>query len=447
VVRNSINVEIAKSDIFSNNSVHGGGIAIVDSRRVTVSQCRIRDNRSTDPPGIGKGQGGGIYVGGESSDIVIEANFIYRNQATNFGGGVCIDFPAQRVRLRRNRIGGGAAADGNRVTLDRQTYADAVVLGNPRGGGGGVGIYNTEVVLFKNEIWNNEAHVGGGVEFYVRAYGRLEQNDIANNRTRPEVDYGGERVGGDGGGIAVNNTSVTEENASLHRTVDLINNRIRNNRAEDDGGGIYGTAKALISISGNDTEISGNQARNNGGGIRVSFGSQIRIRNGVIRNNRANMGGGSGGGGGIAARNSKLVLTGCVIDQNEVDNFGGGGVYVVTLEEGGPPVGPSFDDLLTDSYGFSRAELQIDGVTITDNTASGTRGAGAGLYAVYDQYDLHVRIDTTVLDGNHPNHSDSDKRKNVVFQDNSTLPLGGIDNDDDFPSLHPLSGYENTYSP
>ena len=139
LVRDAVNVEIAQNEVFTNLAVRGGGIGIVDSRRVVVSRCRIRDNRADDSQVGDKGQGGGVYVGGQSADVHIDDNHIYRNQATNFGGGACVDFPARRVRLQRNRIGGITNTEGNQVTLDRLPYLESVVLDNPQGGGGGVG--------------------------------------------------------------------------------------------------------------------------------------------------------------------------------------------------------------------------------------------------------------------------------------------------------------------
>ncbi|WP_198027321.1 hypothetical protein [Candidatus Paracaedibacter symbiosus] len=239
----------------------------------------------------------------------------------------------------------------------------------------------------------------------------------------------------------MNNTSISERNANLHQVIEIIDCRIINNVAEDDGGGIYGTAKALLKISGSNTEISGNQAKANGGGIRISFGSQLEIQGGTIRNNQANVGGEANGGGGIAARNCRLICRNCTIEGNSTHSWGGGGIFVSTSEEGRGISGVLFEEALR-NYGYSKALLQLDNVTITNNSAT----AGAGLYVLYIKYDVDIQIDNSRLGANLPSHPIPQKNQNVVLEDASNFP-DSIINDSHLGSLSPLSHYRNTLSP
>ncbi|WP_032113624.1 right-handed parallel beta-helix repeat-containing protein [Candidatus Paracaedibacter symbiosus] len=164
VIRRSQNVEIAQNLIYGNHAIQGGGVGIFDSRGVRVSFSRIYNNQVNDVEGV-KGQGGGLYIGGSSTNVSIEDCFIYSNTATNFGGGVCVNDPAIEIAFLRNQIGGTTAAQGNRVTGNRLGIQDAAIYDNPQGGGGGIGVFKTGILSVANEITYNEAHCGGELNF------------------------------------------------------------------------------------------------------------------------------------------------------------------------------------------------------------------------------------------------------------------------------------------
>jgi hypothetical protein len=121
---------------------------------------------------------------------------------------------------------------------------------------------------------------------------------------------------------------------------------------------------------------------------------------------------------------------------------------ILWLEEGGIsiPGVPSFDEILTGACRFTRGELLIKDCDITANIASGPLGAGGGLYVTYDNYDIHLKIDQTLLSPNTAEHTDPAKKKNVVLQDLSTI-ADPIQNDDTLPPLTPLTEFETVLEP
>jgi hypothetical protein len=447
-IEDCFNVEVAQCDIHHNSAVRGGGIGIIRSTRVNCWGNAIRDNQVSDGAMLFQwGQGGGIYVE-ESQFVTMAENAVYRNVATNFGGGIAVA-DSLYVRIFDNEIGGFFAADGNRVTGDQLPLPIRISTANPQGGGGGIGVYDTDIQIIGNRIRNNEAHNGGGIELFFNGSGYVARNDIIDNQARPETpDIGG----GDGGGVAVNQISINLETADLHRPTLLHDNLIEGNVAGDDGGGVYGTAKAIYKIYGANHRILDNSARNNGGGVRCTFGSQVHIDGGEIRGNHANLNRNSnppedarGGGGGIAVRNTDLLLENCVLETNDVNDFGGGSVYVVTTDEGSLIL--SFREILENAFRFDRADIRINNCTLRQNAANGPRGAGGGLYVVYDLYDVHLHITNTTLSPNIAMHNDPNKAYNVLIQDVSGIALDRIDNDTELPPLTPLNNFERTYSP
>lgn len=451
MVYESEKIEIKNNIIEGNVAISGGGMHITGSSKIEVSSNFFINNKAEDPTDSRYGGGGGgLFIDSDCNNIHVDLNTFEANRATSFGGAIGV-YGATYVKIENNEIGGDALK-GNKVTGDRLPYEDSILLDNPKGGGGGIGVYYGDihdsgkaVRILLNNITYNEAHSGGGIEFYAGAFGLIKDCYISNNITRPEIPFTPFPLGGDGGGLAVNNTALTYSTPSF-AVVKIEGSLIESNRAYDDGGGIYGTANALIKIK--QSTIRNNTTPNNGGGIRLSFGSNLWITDTEISGNSANTGSTNGGGGGLALRNSFLEMKNCNIRENAIQNFGGGGIYIVTLEEGGSwlPGVPTADDILKNSYGYSRSRIFIEDTIVTLNSTNGVKGAGGGLYVVYDEYDIGISIKNSSFGLNTSTHSDPDKRKNIVLQDNSFWP-DDIINDLSFANISPISSYNSTLSP
>jgi hypothetical protein len=450
LVDNCNHVEIAKNRVSDNTAHQGGGIAIRNKcTSVFLKQNVICRNSAPDDPGGAdeRGQGGGIYIK-QSYDITIEDNAIYGNSADNFGGGIAI-WGGANISIKRNDIGIGppkyTASTGNVVSQESLGWTGYALNKNPQGGGGGIGLtISDKIKIVGNTIQHNKASRGGGIEVYdLSKEVQLIGNTIANNTARPVPDDSF-LFGGDGGGVAINMVSLTLAAAKLHSAVVLVNNIIEHNSAGDDGGGVYATGKALVGITGAEHRIRNNEAQFNGGGVRATFGSVVSIQGGHIELNSANNSNNDGGGGGVAFSNSVAKIVDCEIVNNTVIDFGGGGVYLITAEYTGLK-GLAFETLLEDAYQFTQGGIELDGCVITGNAALDNHGAAGGLYVTYKQYPIKVKVKDTVLSPNAAQHSDVNKRWNVVIV--SSADATNLANDKDLPQPITLLNHEKLYNP
>lgn len=459
LVNNCQKVEVAKNIIRDNTTRRGAGVSVVNKcASIFIKQniiCRNAAHDGSNPAlAPDRGQGGGILVN-DSSDITVEDNAIYDNEAHNFGGGLALVKAKNVSVVGKNDIGveppAYAGSLGNVVTKDSpyelgtRGWLSYIQGKNPQGGGGGIGITQCFAVrVAGNNIRHNESSRGGGVEAYdINTGVRLAGNHITKNKARPvpDPDY---LFGGDGGGVAVNMVSTTRMEADRHSAVALVNNIIEENTAGDDGGGVYGTGKALISITGDGHTIKNNKANYNGGGVRATFGSLVSIKGVKIADNGANESGADGGGGGVAFSNSSVKITDCEIVNNYVNDFAGGGVYLVTVEYFSL-TGVMFEAVSTLAYQYAGSILMLEGCTVTGNYALHDRGAAGGLYVGYKKYPVVVKVKETVLSPNFAQHTDPNKCRNVVIV--STADPSKLENDDDLPSLlNPLT-LDKTYTP
>lgn len=425
LIQSATGAEVANNHIHANEAFKGGGIAVTGSVRVSIAGNRIDNNRASgtllfDSVEANRGQGGGVFISGSKS-IRLSENVIVDNEAGNFGGGVAV-MRSTNVSLRGNKIGDEITHVGNRVTGDSPTFIGFINEANPRGGGGGIGVAHSEVSIVGNRLYYNGSSRGGGIEMYALSRGLIEDNWIEFNTTRTASGS----LGGDGGGIAVNPITTTFAEVLAARAVVISRNHIGWNAAGDDGGGVYGTTRAILRMSDND--IYHNTARLNGGGVRVTFGAILGLTGGTINDNTCNTGGATGGGGGLSMLNSTILVRGCKIQGNQAANFGGGGVYGAASDYSdwmsvvSSAFNMSFEDLLT-VFGFQEASLTLIDCKIPDSPSASTRNsatAGGGLYIAYRFYPFHLVIKNTFLGDNVSTHQDPAKSHDIVMESTDT---------------------------
>jgi predicted outer membrane repeat protein len=163
---------------------------------------------------------------------------------------------------------------------------------------------------------------------------------------------------------------------------------ITGNTASNNGGGIYATSWAAITMKGG--EVSGNRAYDHGGGIYASY-SSVDISGGEISGNNT----ASYGGGGIYASASSVDISGGEISDN-IANTSGGGIYVYYGSfvydssvdiSGGEISGNTADSgggIFAEGSTFNKSTVVISGGKIWDNTAID----GGGICVHYTEVDL-----------------------------------------------------------
>jgi len=209
------------------------------------------------------------------------------------------------------------------------------------------------LVLDSTIITSNSASNGGGIANL--GYLTLKNTEVSNNFAFGDDDSG------NGGGIY--NYYYFGDDSSEYNLV-LLESKIINNFAENEGGGIW-----LYNTHGviKDTDISGNTAEEEeGGGLYVGSGdggddddddSQVLIEDSSVTDNYADA-----EGGGIYSSDSKLVILQSNISFNRSEEYGGG-IY----NEG------DNDDIDE----FSQQSLVIFNSTIAKNVS---RYGGAGIW-------------------------------------------------------------------
>jgi len=194
----------------------GGGISLSSQSWCTIKHNIITGNSSTD-------QGGGIFVYSNTGDIshnVITGNSadhgggiltsiygwglisdnIITNNTANSGGGMYFH-NSMGYTIDNNYIANNTAnGNGGGVTVNYQfapTFTNNIITGNTATTGGG-GMYANgidSVKVYHNLIYDNSGTFYGGGLYIVDSKADLTNCTIADN------------VGGDGGGMLINNSS------------------------------------------------------------------------------------------------------------------------------------------------------------------------------------------------------------------------------------------------
>lgn len=294
--------------IAQNEASFGGGIRSGGgSHTVLVVQNSTIEQNTTT------GHGGGIYSG--SGLVTIENSIIKKNSAVRDGGGIYY-------------------ADG----IHNMAVKDSEISNNVAGGnGGGIRVNNGTLHLDNSVVKNNTAKVevntstpfNGGGGLYLRGpvtrY-TITNSSILDNETTES-----------GGGIYILQTSTS---GSL--PAQIRNTEISGNKAEDNGGGVVVADRALVFI-GEGSAIANNMAGSNGGGIwtdhileiqdtRISgntadLAAAVYIDNSPVATiNRARITGNTSRTfGTIGVINSTLTLSNSLISGNKMLESGGAG--------------------------------------------------------------------------------------------------------------------------
>ena len=246
--------------------------------------------------------GGGIYVSGTGKLSVNGNNKISYNYATGYGGGLNyagtaqIDLAGVKIECNYAKTGGGGIylADSRTAAID-----SCVVKGNvtKQDGGGLMLSKNSTATISGSEIsYNTAEYYGFGGGANVQGKATFTNTNISYNKS---LCVNNDKYGGTGGGIYIDTTNST---TLMDKTAEIQNCKITNNQASNNATGIGGAqggsggGVAIISgdclISGDDTDISANQAQYNGGGLYARENSvTFNFSGGTISGNTAAKGG------------------------------------------------------------------------------------------------------------------------------------------------------------
>ncbi len=251
----------------------GGGIYFKSGSLTTTSGFDVKRNYCVNnSTTIKNGWGGGIYIG---SALNLEGCQINYNFAESAGGGIYL-------------------AEAKSATID-----SCVVKGNAskQDGGGLMLAKNSTATISGSEIsYNTAEYYGFGGGANVQGKATFTNTNISYNKS---LCVNNDKYGGTGGGIYIDTTNST---TLTDKTAEIQNCKITNNQASNNATGISGAqggsggGVAIISgdcsISGDDTDISANQAQYNGGGLYARENSvTFNFSGGTISGNTAAKGG------------------------------------------------------------------------------------------------------------------------------------------------------------
>ena len=281
------------SDCGNYSYSNGGGGIDFDAGTISTTRgFKVLRNYASSGGGSGiNGAGGGIYIG---SALNLEGCQINYNFAETAGGGIYL-------------------AEAKSATID-----SCVVKGNAskQDGGGLMLSKNSTATISGSEIsYNSAEYYGFGGGANVQGKATFTNTNISYNKS---LCVNNDKFGGTGGGIYIDTTNST---TLTDKTAEIQNCKITNNQASNNATGIGGAqggsggGVAIISgdcsISGDDTDISANQAQYNGGGLYARENSvTFNFSGGTISGNTAAKGGAVYNNGILAMGGSAYIPAG-----------------------------------------------------------------------------------------------------------------------------------------
>ena len=192
-------------------------------------------------------------------------------------------------------------------------------------------------------------------------------------------------------GGSIYSNQAAEEGGGIFSTegnVVLLGGSIYDNNAGKTGGGVFTGNEGALTFGENGTgpTVSGNYAKNSGGGVRCNGGSDVSgglstFRGGTITGNKTDVsGGGISVGKPSSGIESKITITEMTITNNTAGNYGGG----ICFSEG--------------VIGKNTTEVPISNCTITGNKAT-TGGGGMHINTVVQISGTNIKTNNSDLGG------------------------------------------------
>ena len=327
-------VAISEATIRSNSANRaGGGIEIVNGF-AGLSNVNLIGNDVNGTAGTASpGNGGGLHVSG-MANVIIDGGSVFGNSAAAEGGGLWNQV-GSRMTIRKGTLiqaneafgaaaddgGGGIFNNGGVLTVDGRDSAIELVgniASGTQGSGGGIFSNGGQVTIFSTTLMGNEAErAGGAIE--ISGSNTITRLRITDSTIATNSALGTANAPGNGGGIHLSGMT----SAAIKRS------QINGNLAAQEGGGVW-NGTGFLSLT-EATTIDGNTARGSaadeGGGGIYNVAGQVQIGRDLseivtISNNRAT--GTSGSGGGIFSGGGRVAISEATIRSNSANRAGGG---------------------------------------------------------------------------------------------------------------------------
>ncbi len=418
------NVANIDATVFgANTSNEGGGAVIVREGGSidSMSNSLFEENTTQD-------SGGAIYVVGGGAIDSITKTIFKGNTATNDGGAIynkgTIGSITDSSLFDSNKATSGGAIfmrENSSANVSNSTFTGNTATANPEiaetGFGGAIGMLegstlNTEGNTFTNNQLLGENSVAGGAVHNDNGTWTSVNDTFTGNSSATD----GGAIGSNGNTTLTNATitgntatarggGVVARNSNGPAQMNIINGKISNNTAAV-GGGLanvnLGSEYANTSnVTVNGTEISGNQAIENGSNAQSGHGGGIyneqilTVSNATVSNNTA-----VSGAGIYNYQDGTATIEGTTTISGNTASGNGGGVYnngQLTVNGSGTGVTVSGNNAVDGAgiYNYQDGTATIEGTTtISGNTATGNGGG------VYNAGNLTIKGSNVTIKGN-----------------------------------------------
>ena len=284
--------------ITSNEAANGGGMCITNTDWC-AEDLHLIDNRATDVGGgfisVKKSaalkhirvtgnqaisDGGGMLIAAVSNFSIygedpfetnVYQNIIASNACNGSGGGAFItesDFALSHIHMVGNWAdsAGGLYAEGG-VSIASGLISNGVINGNiaTNQNGGGLSVYDVDLVLEDVDITDNDAYAGDGAGIDAEGWGSVS----IRARQRP-IEISG-NVGGQRGAAVFHNSEGTLFLGSVSTNMLML----MNNLAWGDGGALY--VHSASNVIAGYVYFNNNHSLSNGGAIALRQDSHLQI--------------------------------------------------------------------------------------------------------------------------------------------------------------------------
>jgi parallel beta-helix repeat protein/predicted outer membrane repeat protein len=269
---------------FSDNetTAGGGAVSLSGSGGLSCSACVFSRNRATN---------GGAVLVGTGASFADDAGKYTGNEATGEGGAVSVSgtgaFSADTATFDGNTSAddGGAVAGSGTVDVTDSSFSGNV---SQSGDGGAVGV-SGDLTVTGSTFTGNEARLGNGGALWVGGSASIEESRFTGN----EADESGGAVWAQGGaslrvweGSFFRNVAGAYAGAigaSIVPTVSVARAYVHGNRAKYGGGvALYGVS--TTGALGNN-RITDNVASQDGGGVWLHGTAEIEVLNNTFAGN------------------------------------------------------------------------------------------------------------------------------------------------------------------
>ena len=374
--------EMTGGDITGNEATDyydsSGGVHIQSKGTFIMTGGSITGNTG------GSGDtGGGVYVANGSKFTMTGGDITGNTGSSYGGGGVYVDenstFEMTGGVITENKgKGGGVYVSGSslaEVAPGSFTMSGGSITGNKStksAGGGGVYVDGGDFTMDGGSITGNTGFSScvGGV--YLKSGTFNMKNGTISDNDMSEISYsdGGVHVGSTADSTTTSTATFTMSGGSITGnkakqygggvyvgetgTFELTGGEITGNTSQTAGGGVYAADSSTFKMSGG--SITGNTSDVIGGGVYV-VGGKFTMSNGSITGNKAKQ----YGGGVDVASGSKFIMSNGSISGNTSKTYGGG-VYVA---------GNGTFEMTGGSITGNMADKNGGGVNVTGSVSTG----------------------------------------------------------------------------